>query len=287
MNHATNKLHFARLLIFGACCLASVAIASANSLIEEDVLYRIQDDIELTYDVIPATKSNQAAVLFMASGGWFSDKQPVERVQETFEYLLSSGYTVISIRHRSAPEFKVPDAVSDVQFAARHVRYHAEQYGIDPNRLAAMGYSSGGHLALMIALDSDEGVTDSNVDSIQHASNRVAATVAYFPPVDLVGLTGPNERFPALDFDPSLAKSVSPIHFVDREDPPVLLLHGTADDLVPLDHSTRISEALEQAGVTHKLSVFEGAGHGFRNELHRKRAQSEILTFLNTHLAAN
>lgn len=271
-------------LLVALVCLAGGNLHAEN-LIHNDVSYVVRDGVDVSYDVIVPTEANGAAVLLMSSGGWFSRKQPIDQVQMRFGYLLDEGYTLAAVRHRSAPVFKVPDAVADVQLAVRHIRHHADDYGIDPARFAAMGFSSGGHLTLMIALDADSGESAADDDDVASTPNHVAAAVAYFPPVDLNGITGPNDRFPALDFDAALADSVSPIKFVDAEDPPVFLLHGTDDDLVPLDNSTRIQEKLEEAGAEVKLSIFEGAGHGFRAENHRNRAQSEILAFLSEHLS--
>lgn len=276
-------------------CIRSVLVLTAvvattifgGGGVQEDIVYVERDGLEVTYDVVPASDPNGAAVLLMSSGGWFSGKQPIDRVTERFGFLLDAGYTLVPIRHRSAPDFKVPDAVADVQHAVRHVRYHAKDYGIDAARMAVMGFSSGGHLTLMIALDSDDGTPTEGNDSVANTSNHVTAGIAYFPPVDLENIVGPSERFPALDFEPSLATSVSPINFADAEDPPILFLHGTADELVPLQNSTRMHEALASVGVESKLSVFEGAGHGFRDPADQARARSEILAFLTSQLSSN
>ena len=273
------------------CALALTVVLATTTFgssdIQEDVVYVDRDGIEVSYDVVPAAEPNGAAVLLMSSGGWFSGKQPIDRVTEGFGFLLDAGYTLVPIRHRSAPEFKVPDAVADVQHAVRHVRHHAADYGIDPERMAVMGFSSGGHLTLMIALDSDDGSSTEPGDAIANTPNHVAAGIAYFPPVDLENIVGPNESFPALDFEPSLAMSVSPINFADAEDPPIFFLHGTADELVPLQNSTRMHEALTNVGVESKLSVFEGAGHGFREPADQARARSEILTFHASQLSVD
>lgn len=260
---------------------ATLALADAH--VHEDIAYVTRDGVDVTYDVVQAAEPNGGAVLLMSSGGWFSRKQPIERVTEGFGFLLDAGYTVVPIRHRSAPEFKVPDAVADVQRAVRHVRLHAAEYGIDADRMAVMGFSSGGHLTLMIALDADAGDAAA-ADTVAQTANHVAAAIAYFPPVDLQQIVGPNEHFPALEFDASLAKSVSPILFADADDPPVLFLHGTADELVPLSNSERMHAALVEAGSTSELSVYEGAGHGFRDPAHLERASAEILAFLATSL---
>ena len=270
-----------------AFSIAIVAATHASDLVHEDIVYVTRDGVDVSYDVLQAAEPNGAAVLLMSSGGWFSGKQPIERVNERFAFLLDAGYAIVPIRHRSAPEYKVPDAVADVQHAVRHVRLHADDFAIDPSRMAVMGFSSGGHLSLMIALNADEGhAGKATKKPVLATSNHVAAAVAYFPPVDLANIVGPSERFPALDFDPTLAESVSPINFADAEDPPILLLHGTEDELVPLLNSTRMHETLTAAGGTSELSIYEGAAHGFRDPDHQARARSEILAFLGTNLTA-
>ena len=274
-----------RLLAFALLAFLATSFAQGEGFTREDIVYVSRDGVDVSYDVISPENANGAAVLLMSSGGWFSQKRPIEMVTQGFRFLLDAGYTLIPIRHRSAPTFKVPDAVADVQYAVRHVRYHAEDYGINDELFATMGFSSGGHLTLMIALDSDAGEASSE-DAVAQTANHIAAAIAYFPPVDLEGIVGPSERFPALEFDPALTQDVSPINFVDADDPPVLLLHGTEDQLVTLSHSSRMQDALANAGVESTLSIFEGAGHGFRSEEHQARAQAEILEFLGTYLAA-
>ena len=257
----------------------------AEAQVKEDIVYVQHDDLSVTYDVLMPENANGAGVVMMSSGGWFSRKWPVAGIKDGFGYLLDAGYTLIPVRHRSAPVFKVPQAVDDVQLALRHIRSHADEYGVYPNRLATFGFSSGGHLTLMVALDSDDGDADSE-DSISSSANHVAAAVAFFPPVDLNGLTGPSDRYPALDFDAEQADSVSPIKFVDESDPPVLLIHGTADAVVPLDHSERMKAALDDVGVSNKLRIFEGGGHGNFTPEQNETARDDILAFLGEYLAA-
>ncbi|MDE0659014.1 MAG: alpha/beta hydrolase [Gammaproteobacteria bacterium] len=258
--------------------------ATADVAITPDVVYGHKDGMALVYDVFQPAEANGASVLYMVSGGWFSGWAPPERRQRQFGYLFDAGFTVFAVQHGSAPRFKVPDAVADVRRAVRHVRMNAERFGIDPDRLGVMGGSAGGHLALMLGLASDSG--DANAqDPVLRVSNRVQAVVAYFPPVDLSKSAGPNERFPALDFDPALAPDVSPILFVSEDDPPVLLIHGDEDRLVPLSNSERMGEALDGVGVANNVVVLQGAAHGFR-DAHRHRASDETVAFLTAQLVA-
>ena len=112
----------------------------------------------------------------------------------------------------------------------------------------------------------------------------MAAVVAYYPPVDLRTIAGPNERFPALDFEPEKAAAISPVLFVDEKDPPIKLIHGDADGLVPLTTSTTIKAELDKAGVKNDLLVIEGGDHGFRNPDHQREANSAMIAWFKEHL---
>jgi acetyl esterase/lipase len=267
----------------------AMADVSEDYVITRDVVYGHKMGMALTYDVIQPVKPNGAGILFMNSGGWFSRWfDPASAVDSAtgrglnFNNVVDSGFTLFIVRHGSAPRFKVPEAVADVKRATRHIKLNAKTYGVDSDRLGVFGGSAGGHLSLMLGNDSDTGDADSD-DPILKQDNRVACVVAYFPPVDIRGLTGPNERFPALDFDAELAKDISPILFVSKDDPPTLMIHGDKDELVPLNHSERILAAFKEAEVTTELVVIEGAGHGFRGDA-AEEASSALLAWFQKHL---
>jgi acetyl esterase/lipase len=275
--------------------LSFLPIATANTAesfeITPDVVYGHKAGLAMTFDVIRPREQNEAAVLFMMSGGWFSGWVPPEgfmspEVPDGFKHfreLVDRGYTLIIVRHGSAPQFKVPEAVADVQRAVRFIRLNAEKFGIDPDRIGVCGGSAGGHLSLMLGTASDEGAKDSK-DPVDQSPSRIAAVVAYFPPVDLREWVGPNESFPALEFDPKLAESVSPLLHVTSDDPPTLLIHGNKDDLVKLDNSERILAAFQKAAVPCELIVIEGAGHGFAGD-DGKRASKALVDWFEKHLA--
>ena len=110
-------------------------------------------------------------------------------------------------------------------------------------------------------------------------SDRPAAVVAYMPPTDLRGMTGPSDAFPALDFPADQAASVSPIDYVSSDDPPVLLIHGDKDMLVPIAHSEKIHAALKKANVETELLVIEGGGHGLFPGDSGKRAGDALVSW--------
>jgi acetyl esterase/lipase len=279
----------ARVLSIASCLgLVATALAAENGArvvpvkIDPDVVYGHKMGMALTFDVLQPAKPNGAAVLFMVSGGWFSRWSPPANLAERFDDLLTSGFTLFAVRHGSSPLFKVPDAVEDVRRAARYIKANADDWGIDPARIGVFGGSAGGHLSLMLGTTGDEGDPASE-DPVLRESSRVAAVVAYFPPVDLTGITGPNDRFPALDFDAALAQSVSPIFHVSKDDVPSLMIHGDQDELVPLRHSERILEAFKGAGVPTDLIVLTGAAHGFEGE-HAETASQAMVRWFETHL---
>ena len=272
--------------------LAAPLSAGPDAKVHADVVYGHKMGMALTFDALLPAEQNGAAVLFMVSGGWFSRWSDPHQIvagergrASAVSELLDDGYAVFMVRHGSAPLFKVPDAVADVRRAVRYIRLNADDFGIDADRMGVFGGSAGGHLSLMLGNASDEGDSGSK-DPIEQTGNRVAAVVAYFPPVDLQGITGPNDRFPALDFDSAKAADISPLLFVSEDDPPTLLIHGDQDQLVPISNSERIKAAFDEANVTSKLIVIEGAAHGFRGE-DGQRASSALVAWFNEHLGVS
>lgn len=232
--------------------------------IKADVVYGHKAGMALTYDILAPEEPNGAAVLFMVSGGWYSSWISPERLIGMFQFLLDEGFTVIPVRHGSSPWFKVPEAVADVRRAVRHIRLNAAHNQIDPDRIGTWGQSAGGHLSLMLGLAGDDG-DDNSADPIEQTSNRVAAVVAYYPFTDLRGFSGPNER-PALDFNVEEEPNVSPILFVSEDDPPILLVHGDEDPVVPIEHSRKLDQALKDLSLDVELVTIEGAGHNFEGD---------------------
>ena len=288
-------------------CLAIPLQAQSSGSIMPDLVYGHKAGMALTLDVFRPTSANGASVLNMVSGGWVSRWVDPERAQAQYQALLDQGFTVFAIRHGSSPRFNVPEAYADVTRAVRYVRLHAPHFGLDPERIGVYGGSAGGHLALMLGLNSDEGDPNATDEVLRHSS-RVAAVVANFPPVDLRTRTTPSERFPArmpdrplsfargmvmpaaaeafvaLDFEDELRASVSPIVHVSADDPPTLLIHGTADALVDFNNSELMHSALIASGVETGLVVIEGAGHGFRTAEDRAKASEALVGWFVEHL---
>ena len=260
-----------------------------------DVVYGHKDGMALTFDIFkPKTHTNGAAIIFMVSGGWVSNYVPPDQAVPRYQELLDAGFTVITLRHGGSPKYLIPEIVADVRRGVRFIRYNAKRWGIDPNRLGVYGGSAGGHLSLMIGLASDNGDPAAKEDFMKE-SDRVAAVVAYFPPVDLRqlarGLNPPPsgtvlDRFPALNFEKEKAADFSPIVFVTSDDPPTLLIHGDKDQLVNISNSQIIFDALKKNNVKTDFITIPGADHGFRGE-DAKRAMAATVSWFEQTLVKN
>lgn len=258
--------------------LITSAAFAAEVSIKADVIYGRKDGMVLVYDVLQPAYANSAAVVFMVSGGWFSVWAPPENRVRQFSDLLDAGFTVIPVHHGSAPRYYVPEAYADVSLALRHIKLHAAEHGIDPERIGVTGGSAGGHLSLMLGLNSDQGIQDTT-DEIMRQANDVAAVVAYFPPVDLREIVGPSERFPALNFAKEQAAGISPILLADPSDPPTLLIHGDADDLVDINNSVIMYAEFKKQNVESEFITIPGAGHGFRGADASQAAAARLAWF--------
>jgi acetyl esterase/lipase len=271
--------------------LGLTGVLRAEVTIRADVVYGHKDGLALTFDVLTPEQPNGAGILWLQSGGWYSGWNPPANMVAASRQFLDAGYTVFIVRHGSAPKYAVPDAVSDVRRCVRYIRGHAEELGVDPQRLGVMGGSAGGHLTLMLATTGDDGDPQAMDEVLRHSS-RIACGVSIFPPTDLRGwTTDPPDEIkkhaslkPPLTFPAELEAAVSPLLHVTSDDAPVILIHGDRDLLVPIEHSQNIVPLLSAANVPHELVTVVDAGHGFTPEQNREQVQPAIMRWFRTYL---
>ncbi len=244
----------------------------------DGVVYGQRQGHNLALDVLRPAKTNGFGVVVMVSGGWKSSTPGSFRLWIAAP-LLRRGYTVFAVYHISQPEAPVMEIVEDVNRAVRYIRHHARDYGVDPQRLGVTGGSAGGHLSLMLATRGDTGPADA-ADVIDRESSAVQAVAIFFPVTDLLNLGsstenpgdgGPPKSF-VKAFGPQstnlsvwkvVGHEVSPIYYVRSNLPPILIYHGDADTLVPLDQSQRFQAAAQKLGCPVELVVHHGGGHGW------------------------
>jgi acetyl esterase/lipase len=219
---------------------------------------------------LPPSPSPAPVIVHVHGGGWRrgSRRHPLPRLGADFyQRLAGQGFAVAAVDYRLSGEARFPAALEDVRAAAGWVREHAADYGLDRGRVFLWGDSAGGHLALMT------GLTGAKVPG-----SEVQGVVAWFPVTDLAGLAsdvaaaggvpdpGPESRealflgAPAAAA-PGRAREASPVAHASAAAPPVLLLHGAADVMVPPAQSIRLAEALREAGAAVELELVPGATH--------------------------
>jgi acetyl esterase/lipase len=260
-----------------AICMASPAVAAPR--VDRNVVYGMYSGLALLLDVHYPDRPNGRGVIFISGSGWSAPLTygalplKLQQIPEWGPALLDAGYTVFAINHRASPRFHYPDQLDDVQRAIRFVRHNASEYAIDPDRLGGVGGSSGGHLIGLAAMLAAPGVAD-DPDPVNRVSAALQAVVLRAAPSDLSGVAAGSpyggaavvaflNRLPAPGADDrSLFRTASPITHVSKTSPPVLLVHGDKDDIVPFSQSEAFQAALATAGVPVELVRVAGGVHG-------------------------
>ena len=279
----------ARVMVVAAlvCSFAATALGVTEI---HDVVYRTVDGLPLALDIyLPDSPGSHPAILFVHGGAWHTgDKR---RLAPLARFLAERGYAGFSVNYRLAPDFTFPAALEDLRCAVKWLRAHAADYGVDPDRIAALGTSAGAHLVALLgtAPEALGACVDPGIPS------RVQAVIALFGPMDLLSAAGtPAERAvegflgAAAGDAPDLWQEASPITWVSPDDPPFLFIHGRDDRVVPYEESVRMADALRRAGVEARLLLIPGAGHGFINRPDTpatRAAVAAILDFLDDTLA--
>lgn len=282
------------LSLLAVLLMASLAAAEEKKAeVVPDLIYGRKDGMALTLDVIRPAKPSGAGVLWIQSGGWYSNWVDARGWLTVGKPFLDKGYTLFIVRHGSAPKYTVPEAIADVRRSVRFIRLKAKEYGVDPERLGVTGGSAGGHLSLMLGTTGDDGDPKSK-DPVLQQSSRVAAVVAIYPPTDLRGwVTDPPAEIkkhpglkPPLSFDPKKEADCSPLLKVTDRTTPTLMIHGDKDLLVPIEHSKNMLQALEKVKVPCKLVTIEGAAHGFSRKQNETIVSPAMFDWFEKHLAA-
>ncbi len=211
------------------------------------------------------------AVVVVHGGGWVTGNKWT--ISGYAQLLADVGICVLNINYRLAPDAKFPAQVDDVREALMYFADHADQLSIDPDRIGLFGYSAGGHLSVLVGVLADESHAVQASASNWPASDTrwprlpsIAAVCAGGPPCDFQTLPLDND---ALSFFlsgsrrqfPNLYMAASPISHVSAGDPPIQLIHGETDMIVPIANSRRFAEAEQQAGASVALTVIKKQGH--------------------------
>ncbi len=267
----------------------SFAIDAGNKYwIQPDVVYGVENGHQNKLDVIYPHDASVAvpAIIYIHGGGWvFGDKAGA--VLEVLPY-LQMGWAAVNVEYRMASASKAPGAVEDCRCALRWVVRNAKTYHIDPTRLVVTGHSAGGHLSLTTGMLNDSDGLDNNCPGEdKEASPRVAAIVNWYGISDVADLlAGENRKsyavawFGSLQDKQEIARRVSPLTYVRKDNPPIITIHGDTDPVVPYSQAVRLQQALDKAGVPNELFTVKGGGHGQFSDEDNRKAYDAVWKFL-------
>lgn len=272
------------------------------SAIEQNVVYGMYGGLALLMDVHRPEKPNGFGVIAIVGTAWHAGtayagppmKEAPYQLGVFVKPLVAAGYTVFSINYRGTPAFRHPAPIRDAERAVRFVRHHAGRLGIDRERIGAVGASSGGYLAAMLAVGAAAGDA-ADADVINREQAAVQAVVALCPPTDLLGSFDEwglsamaayigAARMPEPSPEWQLYRQASPVGSVTPGDAPVLFIHGDKDPVVPLEHSEKMEAALKAVGVATKLVRVPGAGHRMMPNPENVDFTSEMIRWFDSHL---
>lgn len=255
-----------------------VDVAVPNDVqVLRDVVFGNGGDRPLTmHIVLPKEKPKEPlpAYVWIHGGGWMGGTKE-GGVRQVIP-IVRNGFVGATVEYRLSGEATFPAQIEDCKCAIRFLRAHANEYHIDPKRIAVGGSSAGGHLAALLGTSS--GVTElEGSGGWADRSSRVHAVIDLYGPTDFhlfvttkgyeghnqdgspeSRLLGGGEVLPQSE----AIKRVNPTTYVDPDDPPFLIIHGSNDRTVPPNQSKVLHTALEKAGVPSTLHIIEGAGHG-------------------------
>jgi acetyl esterase/lipase len=309
MQVLANKLtstHFTFLLmcfVLGtSLCTAQIpekikSIFPASTVFHNDIAYANDTLKKHLLDVyLPAQASGKLPlVIWVHGGGWMTNDKFADMgyMKSTVKGFLDNGYALASIDYRFSTTAPFPAQLQDCNQAIEFLYQHASTYNIDRERIALVGFSAGGHLASLLGLSNNNPMPQFYATQ-KKPSFKIKAVVDFYGPSDFLAFSSSPEMLKSDNpislllgaspiKRPDLAKVASPTSYVDKDDPPFLIIHGEKDQSVPYTQSLLLQSYLDQAKVKNDFILVEGAPHYgemFDSELIR----TKIFQFLNTYL---
>jgi len=225
-------------------------------------------------------------IIYLQGCGWGWSEQDIFAFIPQLSEFAKSGFVVASVQYRLSSEAIFPAQLEDVKDAIHFLKTNASNYNIDPHKVGLWGDSSGAHLALLAGLEALG--TEGNPCDVQ-------AVVDWFGPTELLSMSkypslfdhdsprSPESKLVggAIQENKSRARAASPIEYVRPGAPPILIMHGDADDVVPYEQSVEFFQALRQAGNHASMYRIKGAGH---NAFTQQQTMDVVKAFFNAHL---
>ena len=201
----------------------------------------------------------RGCIIVAPGGGYmgraFHEGEPISQMLNT------AGIHSFVLNYRVAP-YKYPVQLYDINRAVRYVRYHADKFGIDKNKIGILGFSAGGHLCTMGIENFDYGIDDG--DDIDKVSSRPDAGILCYAVISMVSYVNEGSRDSLLgqNYDQNLAKQHSGENSVRDDTPPVFMWHTAGDSCVPVENSLNMAFSLSKKKIPFEMHIFPEGDHG-------------------------
>jgi acetyl esterase/lipase len=247
-----------------------------------DLEYAVVDGQSLRLDLfVPEeTASKPPLLVWIHGGGW--TKGSKSQFNPIFLRLTEEGYATASVDYRLEGLNSHPKQIHDFKGAVRWLRAQSEKYGYDTTRIAVGGGSAGGHLALLLGLSDGVKELEGNVGGNLDQSSRAHAIIDLYGPSQLQLFAEESKRF-GRNKTPELLRSASPLTYLDKHDPPVIIFYGDQDKVVPPKQNEVVHQQYQAAGLQSSLHMIKGAGHGGPQFSDEKRYEL-VKEFVDRHI---
>lgn len=218
------------------------------------------------------SKDSYPLIIWIHGGAWMSNDKYADMgyMKQTLKSFIDSGYAVASIDYRWSTMAIFPAQIQDCNQAIEYLYQHADKYKLDRKRFALIGFSAGGHLANLVGLSNNNLIKDFYADG-KKPHFKIRLVLDFYGPANFFTLKGNDSKDPKNPINlllggtvtdkPDLAKEASPITYIDKNDPPFLIVQGEKDESVNPDQATALNTRLISAGVKSELIIVPGAPH--------------------------
>ena len=253
-------------------CSLILVTAAALADTQTDIEYAKVGETSLKLDLHRPQAENPPLIVYVHGGGWRAGSKTDTPIVDLYD----KGFAIASVDYRLSTQAVFPAQVHDIKAAIRFLRAKAGLYHINASKIAIIGSSAGGHLAALVGVTNGNPELEGKIGEHLDQSSDVQVIVSFFGASNLETILsqstpkGRDFRIPALklllgdtpDKKPELAKLASPVTHLDKNDPPLLLIHGDADPQMPPQQSRDLAKAYESLGLPVTLIMLPGSLHG-------------------------
>ena len=269
--------------------IASVAAAETQT----DIEYERVGDLSLKLDLHTPQAANPPLIVYVHGGAWRGGSKSDVPIAKLIEH----GFAIASVDYRLSTQAPFPAQIQDIKAAIRFLRAKSELFHLNSSRIAIIGSSAGGHLAALVGVTNGNKALEGTIGEHLSQSSDVQCIVSLFGASNLQTILSQSTEFglkmrvPALQLllggqpteKPDLAKLASPVAHLDKDDPPLLLIHGDADPQMPPQQSQELAKAYEALKLPVQLIMLPGGKHGGR-EFYDDERTAIVAKFLDKAL---